>query len=95
MKRMRIIAILGCILAIGFMVGYAGQSEAKPEFVWKFQTAWPAGIGVNKCAKHAAELIYLMSNGRLKLDFHYGGEICPEMETLDAVGKGIIDATHA
>jgi TRAP-type mannitol/chloroaromatic compound transport system substrate-binding protein len=98
MKKGKMLLSLGCIVAIGLMVGYTAQAQArqaKPEFVWKFQTAWAAGLGVNKTAKYAANLIYLMSDGRLKLDFHYGGEICPEMETLDAVAKGVLDATHA
>ena len=72
----------------------APAPAAGPEYTWKFEASWVAGFANNDMPQHQAALIEKFSDGRIKIDYHYGNEIVPEYEVWDAVGKGILDAGH-
>lgn len=59
-------------------------------------TAWPAnapGVGVN--AQRCADMINLMSGGRLEIRVYAAGELVAPFECFDAVQAGTADMAHA
>jgi TRAP-type mannitol/chloroaromatic compound transport system substrate-binding protein len=72
-----------------------GSAVAQQRFVWKVQSAWPATNLLHVSAVELAKMIEEMSGGRLKWEMSAAGTVVGAFEVLDAVNRGIIDATHA
>lgn len=72
-----------------------GTATAQQKIVWKVQTAWPASNLLHLSAVEMAKMIEEMSGGRFKWDMSAAGTIVGSFEVLDAVNRGLIDATHA
>ena len=72
-----------------------GPAVAQQRFVWKVQSAWPATNLLHVSAVELAKMIEEMSGGRLKWEMSPAGTVVGAFEVLDAVNRGIIDATHA
>ena len=73
-----------------------GFADAQQErFVWKVQSAWPATNLLHLSAVELAKMIEEMSGGRLKWDMSAAGTVVGTFEVLDAVNRGLIDATHS
>jgi TRAP-type mannitol/chloroaromatic compound transport system substrate-binding protein len=72
-----------------------GAAVAQQRFVWKVQSAWPATNLLHISAVELAKMIEEMSSGRLKWEMSPAGTVVGAFEVLDAVNRGIIDATHA
>jgi TRAP-type mannitol/chloroaromatic compound transport system substrate-binding protein len=72
-----------------------GPAVAQQRFVWKVQSAWPATNLLHVSAVELAKIIEEMSGGRLKWEMSAAGTVVGAFEVLDAVNRGIIDATHA
>ena len=72
-----------------------GSAVAQPRFVWKVQTAWPATNLLHLSAVELGKMIDEMSSGRLKWEMSAAGTVVGTFEVLDAVNRGLIDATHA
>jgi TRAP-type mannitol/chloroaromatic compound transport system substrate-binding protein len=70
-------------------------ASAQQKFVWKVQSAWPATNLLHVSAVELAKMIEEMSGGRLKWDMSAAGTVVGTFEVLDAVNRGIIDATHS
>src|SRR4029434_9308760 len=64
-------------------------------FVWKVQSAWPATNLLHVSAVELGKMIDEMSAGRLKWELSAAGTVVGAFEVLDAVNRGLIDATHA
>ena len=63
--------------------------------MWKVQSAWPATNLLHLSAVELAKMIEEMSGGRLKWDMSAAGTVVGTFEVLDAVNRGLIDATHS
>jgi TRAP-type mannitol/chloroaromatic compound transport system substrate-binding protein len=72
-----------------------GSAAAQQKIVWKVQSAWPASNLLHLSAVEMAKMIEEMSGGRLKWEMSGAGTIVGSFEVLDAVNRGLIDATHA
>jgi TRAP-type mannitol/chloroaromatic compound transport system substrate-binding protein len=72
-----------------------GSATAQQRFVWKVQSAWPATNLLHLSAIELAKMIEEMSGGRLKWEMLPAGAIVGSFEVLDAVNRGLIDASHA
>jgi TRAP-type mannitol/chloroaromatic compound transport system substrate-binding protein len=72
-----------------------GLATAQQRFVWKVQSAWPASNLLHISAVELAKSIEEMSGGRLKWEMTAAGTIVGSFEVLDAVNRGLIDASHA
>jgi len=70
-------------------------ATAQQRFVWKVQSAWPATNLLHLSAVELAKMIEEMSGGRLKWEMLPAGAIVGSFEVLDAVNRGLIDASHA
>jgi TRAP-type mannitol/chloroaromatic compound transport system substrate-binding protein len=58
-------------------------------------TTWPKNFpGLGMAAENFADLVELMSDGRLKVHVYGAGELVPAMEVFDAVSQGVVDAGH-
>ena len=72
-----------------------GSATAQQRFVWKVQSAWPATNLLHLSAVELAKMIEEMSGGRLKWEMLPAGAVVGSFEVLDAVNRGLIDASHA
>ena len=72
-----------------------GAAVAQQKFVWKVQSAWPATNLLHLSAVELGKMIDEMSGGRLKWDISAAGTVVGAFEVLDAVNRGLIDASHA
>ncbi len=72
-----------------------GAASAQQRFTWKVQSAWPASNLLHISAVELAKSIEEMSGGRLKWEMMAAGTVVGSFEVLDAVNRGLIDASHA
>jgi TRAP-type mannitol/chloroaromatic compound transport system substrate-binding protein len=72
-----------------------GSAAAQQRFVWKVQSAWPATNLLHVSAVELGKMIDEMSAGRLKWEVSAAGTVVGAFEVLDAVNRGLIDASHA
>jgi TRAP-type mannitol/chloroaromatic compound transport system substrate-binding protein len=72
-----------------------GTAAAQQPIVWKVQSAWPANNLLHHSAVEMAKMVEEMSGGRFKWEMSAAGTIVGSFEVLDAVNRGLIDATHA
>jgi TRAP-type mannitol/chloroaromatic compound transport system substrate-binding protein len=72
-----------------------GLADAQQRFVWKVQSAWPATNLLHVSAVELAKMVEEMSGGRLKWDMSAAGTVVGTFEVLDAVNRGLLDATHS
>jgi TRAP-type mannitol/chloroaromatic compound transport system substrate-binding protein len=72
-----------------------GAATAQQKFVWKVQSTWPASNLLHISAMEMAKMIEEMSAGRLKWEMLPAGSVVGAFEALDAVNRGLIDASHA
>ena len=69
------------------------QAPAKP-IVWRLQSSWPAGSLVQQSLLELTKMVEEMSGGRLKWEVMPSGTVVGPFEVLDAVHRGVLDATH-
>ena len=72
-----------------------GMAAAQQPIVWKVQSAWPANNLLHHSAVEMAKMVEEMSGGRFRWEMSAAGTIVGSFEVLDAVNRGLIDATHA
>ena len=72
-----------------------GMAAAQQPIVWKVQSAWPANNLLHISAVEMAKMIEEMSGGRFKWEMSAAGTVVGSFEVLDAVNRGLLDATHA
>lgn len=84
------VLVLAAVLSRG-----PDPAAAQPRFVWKVQSAWPAANLLHHSAVELAKIIEEMSGGRLKWEMMAAGTVVGSFEVLDAVNRGLIDASHA
>ena len=72
-----------------------GSASAQQKFVWKVQSAWPATNLLHLSALELAKMIEEMSGGRLRWELTAAGTVVGTFEVLDAVNRGLLDATHS
>lgn len=68
----------------------AAWHEPEPEFVWKAQTAWPKGCGLDYLQMRTLDFIEYWTKGRVEFERYSAGEIVPGYEIFDAVQLGTI-----
>ncbi len=61
---------------------------------WKMIMPWSKGLLFYDIASHFADSVRLASAGRLDIKVFSGGEIVPDMQTLDAVSQGTAQVGH-
>jgi TRAP-type mannitol/chloroaromatic compound transport system substrate-binding protein len=72
----------------------SAQGQSKP-IVWRLQTSWPASNLIQLSVQELARIIDEMSGGRLKWEVMPAGTVVGAFEVLDAVHRGVLDATHS
>ena len=83
------------VLAAVLWRGPGSADAQQQKFVWKVQSAWPATNLPHLSAVELGKMIDEMSGGRLKWEMSAAGTVVGTFEVLDAVNRGLIDATHA
>jgi TRAP-type mannitol/chloroaromatic compound transport system substrate-binding protein len=72
-----------------------GTAAAQQTVTWKVQSAWPANNLLHHSAVEMGKMVEEMSGGRFKWEMSAAGTIVGSFEVLDAVNRGLLDATHA
>lgn len=67
-----------------------GWQEPEPDFVWKAQTAWPKGCGLDYLQMRTLDFVEYWTKGRVKFERYSAGEIVPGYEIFEAVEKNVI-----
>ena len=89
-------AVLGGVAAGAGALAAPAIARAQQGLSWRMATSWPKntpGVGVN--AQRLADMITVMSNGRLNIQLFAAGELVPPFEVFDAVSNGTADMGHA
>jgi TRAP-type mannitol/chloroaromatic compound transport system substrate-binding protein len=98
-SRTLVIAWIAFALPVLILAGVLwrgpGLADAQQRFVWKVQSAWPATNLLHVSAVELAKMVEEMSGGRLKWEMSAAGTVVGTFEVLDAVNRGLLDATHA
>lgn len=68
------------------------QVKSEEVIQWSMVTTWPPNFPVlhEGCQKFA-DMVEIMSGGRLKIKVYGGGELVPPMETFDSVSAGTVE----
>ena len=70
--------------------------RADKTYEWKMLTSWPPDFpGLGTGANRLAEMIGVMSNGRMRIKVYGGNELVPPLEVFDAVSAGTAEMGHA
>jgi TRAP-type mannitol/chloroaromatic compound transport system substrate-binding protein len=62
---------------------------------WKMQTLWPDGSTNQAIIEEFATNVETATEGEIKIDVYGVGTVVPFTETLQAVGRGILQAQHS
>ena len=82
---------IGAVAAGAVMGGIPLARAAGEQFVWKGQTFMSRANRYWEGAEDFAYMIEKYTDGRVKIQMHQAGELCPPGQVLDAAGQGIID----
>ena len=77
-------------------IGLAGAlgSGAAASDTWKMQTLWTSGSINQKLVERFAKDVDEMTGGEVRIKVFPVGAVVPFTETLEAVGRGILEAEH-
>lgn len=69
--------------------------EPQQKFKWRMVTSWPSNFPIfqDGAEKFAAD-VRLMSQQRLQITVHAGGELVPPLQVFDAVSQGTVEMGH-
>ena len=86
MALMLVLSVCFCLV-----LPHGAIAKDKP-IKWKMSTAWVSSNDFINHDKYFVKLIHEMSNGRLQIKFHSGGEIVPATELLPTVQNNVLQA---
>ncbi len=89
-----LLALSAALLLLAGVIVWSPAGAQQP-IVWKVQSAWPAANLLHISAVELAKMIEEMSGGRLRWEMMAAGTVVGSFEVLDAVNRGLIDASHA
>ena len=83
------------VAATATTIGAPAIVRAEKTYSWKMVTTWPPHFPIlGEGADKLAELIGIMSGGRLKVQVYGGGELVPPLQAFDAVSQGMVEMGH-
>jgi TRAP-type mannitol/chloroaromatic compound transport system substrate-binding protein len=88
-------AFLAGVVPAAAAVGASSAAFAQDKITWRMQSSWPKGIESQYHADLFAKKVTEMSNGRLTVNSLTAGSVVGGLEVFDAVGQGVIDASHS
>ena len=78
------------------VVQHQDSGQENQVIEWRLVTSWPKNFpGLGSAPEFFAEKVYAMSDGRLKITVHGGGEIVPPLGVFDAVSNGSVEMGHS
>ena len=90
MKRRVLLSLVGIMLAACVMVGSTAE-PVQAVTKWKFQSAWAPSITLWRGDKYFANLLGVMTEGDLEIQYFDGGTLVTKVpELFDAVSKGML-----
>jgi len=73
----------------------SASQEKQKSYHWRIVTTWPKNLpGLGRAPEAFADMVELMSNGRMKITVYGAGEIVPAMGVFDAVSLGTVEMGH-
>jgi TRAP-type mannitol/chloroaromatic compound transport system substrate-binding protein len=70
------------------------SATAQAPKVLKLQASWPASLSISDHFRFWAERVDKLSQGTLKIETLWAGQVVPAFEVMDATGKKVIDGAH-
>jgi TRAP-type mannitol/chloroaromatic compound transport system substrate-binding protein len=71
------------------------QAE-KDKRVWRMVTSWPQKLSILQSgAERFAETVNILSDGRLNIEVHAGGELYKPLEVFDVVSSGTVECGNS
>jgi TRAP-type mannitol/chloroaromatic compound transport system substrate-binding protein len=95
MRSVRTLSMIGSLLVLVGTVVAPAEAQAPARTQWKMQSSWPAADFHQVNPKGLVDKIAEMSGGRLQLDLQAAGTVVQAFEVLDAVNRGLLDASHS
>jgi len=104
-KKLLVIVTLIMLLALGLFVVGCPQPAAEEEAAlptppvevieWRIQTLWPSALAIYPPFHEFGEMVYQMSDGRLKIETYTSGAVVGTFDKFDAAVDGVIDGFHS
>ncbi len=83
------------VAATATTIGAPAIVRAEKTYNWKMVTTWPPHFPIlGEGADKLAEMIGVMSGGRLNVQVYGGGELVPPLQAFDAVSQGMVQMGH-
>ncbi|MEE4253873.1 MAG: TRAP transporter substrate-binding protein [Desulfuromusa sp.] len=83
------------VAATATAIGAPAIVRAEKTYNWKMVTTWPPHFPLlGEGADKLAEMIKVMSGGRLNIQVYGGGELVPALQAFDAVSQGMVEMGH-
>lgn len=83
------------VAATATTIGAPAIVRAEKTYNWKMVTTWPPHFPLlGEGADKLAEMIKVMSGGRLNIQVYGGGELVPPLQAFDAVSQGMVEMGH-
>ncbi len=86
--RKRMLFFGSVVTALVFLISSTGPAMAK---TLRFQSIWPASIQLNKGDKYFADLVDVLCEDEVNIDYNDGGSLVETSEVFDAVSEGMLD----
>jgi TRAP-type mannitol/chloroaromatic compound transport system substrate-binding protein len=86
--RKRILFFGSVVTALMFLIASTGPAMAK---TLRFQSIWPASIQLNKGDKYFTDLVDVLCEDEVNIDYNDGGSLVSTSEVFDAVSQGMLD----
>jgi len=90
-----LLLLLGCGGSAGGPATQTADASAQQIFRWKLITTWPKNLpALGMGPERLAEILRVMSNGRLDIKVYGAGELVGAFEVFDAVAQGTAEMGH-
>jgi TRAP-type mannitol/chloroaromatic compound transport system substrate-binding protein len=100
LKRLTLLTLVALISGCGTGADKSDNTDAADAaqariFHWKLITTWPKNLpGLGRAPEQLADMLRVMSNGRLDIKVYGAGELVGAFEVFDAVSQGTAEMGH-
>jgi TRAP-type mannitol/chloroaromatic compound transport system substrate-binding protein len=85
-------ALAGCVR----QTGEGPAVRTRPQVRWRLASSFPAGLDtIYGAAEQLAGRVVEITGGRFQIRVYPGGELVPQLQVLDAVQQGTVQAGHS
>lgn len=95
MKRRKFLTGAAVATAAAAAASFPKPAISQNRIKWTMVMTWPKNLpGLGTGAQYFADSVTKASGGKFTIQLHPAGEIVPAFESIDAVGRGTVEAGH-